>query len=127
MPFLQEGGSVESGFVGGPVGSGLPAARLIVDPGKVLALKRGFEDELVRVHRWLLRNESRLSAVRSPGADPCSGETAEALGQNGDSAVRAAQGYVGQLEKVAGALREIAIAYGLREDENTRRLERKPR
>jgi hypothetical protein len=119
MPFLQEDA--------GPIGAGLPAARLIVDPGKVLALKHGFEDELVRVREWLSGNARTVSFVPSPGCDPCSGDASKALGQNGDSAIAAIQGYVDQLEKVAAALNGIAIAYGLTEDANTRRLERKCR
>jgi hypothetical protein len=121
MPFLQEGGPI------GSIGSGLPAARLVVDRDKVLALKRGFEDELVRVREWLSRNARTLSYVPPPGCDPCSGDASKALGQNGESAIAAIQGYVDQLEKVARALGDIAIAYGLTEDANTRRLERKCR
>lgn len=127
MPFLQEGDSVESAFVGGPVGSGLPPARLIVDPDQVLALKHGFEVERDRVQEWIDRNNERLRQVRTPGDDPCSKETAEALGANGNAAITAAWGYAAQLKKVAEALGEIAKAYGLTEDENARRLGRRTR
>src|SRR2546430_10466098 len=122
MPFLQEGDSVEAGFVSGPVGYGLPAAELVVDPNKIIELRNGFENELKRVRDWFMRNQRRLASIDPPGGDPCSGDTAAALGENGQSALDAARGYVDQLEKVAFALNEIANAYGLREQENTRTL-----
>ena len=123
MPFLQEGDSVESDYVTAPP----PAARLVVDPGKVLLLKRGIEEERERIGDWLKTNWRRLNSVRQPGSDPCSEETAKALSENGEAAVRAATGYVTQLLKVAEALGDIAKAYRLTEDENARRLERRAR
>jgi hypothetical protein len=121
MPFLQEGGSVESDYVAAP------AARLVVDPGKVLFLKRGFEEERDRVREWIERNRWRLARVPPPGSDPCSDETARILGENGLAAINAAQGYVSQLQKVAETLGEIARTYRLTEERNTQRLESKPR
>lgn len=126
MPFLQEAGSVEVGLIGGRVGSGLTAARLIVDPDKVMALKRGIEEEQRRVREWLLANKNRLSSVREPGTDPCSEESVRALGENGKAALVAAEGYVAQLKNVADALSEIARAYGLTEEENTQRFPWEP-
>ena len=123
MPFLQEGGSAESDYAAAP----LPAAQLIVDPDKVLLLKRGVEEERDRVRGWISRNRTRLNSVDPPGADPCSKETAKILAQNGEAALDAASGYVAQLQKMAQALDDIAKAYKLTEDHNTRRLERKPR
>jgi len=124
MPFLQAGGSGESDYVGGHAGSGLSTAHLIVDPDKVVALKHGFDAELVRVRKWLVRNNQRLRAVPPPGGDPCSKEAAEALGENGNSAIQAVRGYLEQLEKVSGALNEIVVAYGLTETASAHNLEK---
>lgn len=118
MPFLQEGGSSEADVMGGPVGSGLPAARLVVDPEHVLALRDGIEQECARLEAWLVDNRSKLNVVPPPGADPCSDESAKALGENGGAAEKAAWGYVKQLRSVADALGEIADEYRLTEDEN---------
>lgn len=115
MPFLQ---SSAAEFVGGPVGTGLPVARLIVDPEQVLALRQGIEQEYRRVEKWLYDNHPRLNTVPPPGTDPCSDGSAEALGENGQAAVDAAWGYLNQLRSVVDALSEIAHDYRLAEDEN---------
>lgn len=117
MPFVQ---------VGGEIGAGLPAARLVVEPDKVLALKRGFEDEVDRVREWLWVNGHRLRDVPPPGADPCSKQTVRALGENGQTALDAAWGYADQLKQAAAALGEIARAYGLVEDDNTGKFREEP-
>lgn len=122
MPFLQDGGSVEANLVGSRAGSSLPPARLVVDPDQILALKHGIEQEQLRVKEWLVANGHRLNTVRQPGTDPCSGESAGALGENGEAAVRAADGYVVQLGRVVDALGEVARGYRLMEDKNTGRL-----
>ena len=122
MPFLQEGGSVEAGFISGPVGFGLPAAELVVDPDKIIEIKQGFEDELTRVRLWLWRNKQRLLSVDPWAGDPCTGESADAFVQNGLSAIAAAGGYVDQLSKVVAALGEIASSYRLTDDDNARQL-----
>ena len=121
MPF-KEGGSVESDLVGGRVGSGLPAARLIVDPEQVHALRDGIEQERVEVEKWLVANIRKLNYVPRPGTDPCSKESAEALSENGQAAVEAAQGYVQELRRVVQALGEIAHEYRLMDDESAGRL-----
>lgn len=123
MPF-KEGGSVESDLVGGRVGSGLPAARLVVDPEQVRALWDGIEQERVEVEKWLLANFHKLDFVPRLGTDPCSKESAEALSKNGQAAVEAAQGYVQQLRNVAEALAEIAHEYRLMDDEGAGKLGR---
>lgn len=116
MPFLQEGSPAESNYIG------RQPARLLVAPDKILFVKRGFENEAARIREWIRDNGDKLRHVPSPGADPCSEETVKALGQNGESALRAAQGYVDQLMKVAEGLGEIAQTYGLVEDGNTQRF-----
>jgi hypothetical protein len=121
MPF-KEGGSVESDFVAGQIGSALPLARLVVDPDKVLSLKHGVEEERDRVRDWLYANRWRLHDVPQPGTDPCSGDACTTLGENGQSAVHAAEGYVAQLGNVAAQLDEIAKAYRLTEEDNTGKL-----
>lgn len=121
MPFLQEG-SVGAEFVGGPVGYGLPAAELIVDLDKIVELQHGFENELVRIRKWLNENDVRFSIVGPPGGDPCSQDTVCAFGENGDAAIEAMRGYVAQLESVAFALDKIANAYGLTENANAHTL-----
>jgi hypothetical protein len=122
MPFLQEGGS-EADFVSGPVGYGLPAGDLVVDPDQIAALRRGLDDERARVHEWIRRNRIRLR-VEDWATDPCTREAAEALRENGEAAVTAARGYLGQLAKVMTALDEIAMAYRVTEDGNAGRLGR---
>lgn len=124
MPFLQENGGPTA--VGGEIGSGLPAARLVVDPDKMPALQRGFEDEAERIRDWLQTNRYRLSDVPPPGEDPCSKATVRALGENGQSALDAAWGCVEQLKQVAAALGEIARAYGVMEEDNTGKFRREP-
>ena len=115
MPFVR---SSEAEVVVGPVGTGLPAARLIVDPEQVLALRHGIEQEHRRVAKWLYDNHSRLNSVPPPGVDPCSDGSAKAIGENGQAAVDAAWGYVKQLRSVVDALSEIAHEYRRTEDEN---------
>ncbi|HEV2783370.1 MAG TPA: hypothetical protein VGX25_28640 [Actinophytocola sp.] len=121
MPFLQDGAAT------GEIGSALPPARLIVDPDKLLILKRGFEDECDRVNKWIYDNGGYLRVVSPPGADPCSEGTAAALGRNGTAAIEAANGYLLQLRMVAEALGEIARDYGLTEDGNTTKFTPGPR
>lgn len=124
MPFLQEDGSVETNPPAGRIGSALPLAQLVVDPQQVLTLKHGIEAECARVDTWLTDNRYRLQRVQRPGTDPCSEEIAQALAENGQAAVDAASGYVTQLGNVAQALGDIAKAYGLTEEESSRRFPR---
>lgn len=116
MPFLQEGDAAEPS---GQIGSGLPPAKLVVQPDKVLFVKRGFEDERAEVDRFIRNKGHMLNAVGPPGADPCSEGVAEALSQNGQAALDAAQGYADELTNVINALDEVARAYGLLEETNT--------
>lgn len=121
MPFLQEG---DSAGPLGKIGSGLPPAKLVVQPDKVLAVKQGFEKERDKVQRFLLYKGHMLAAIPPPGADPCSEGTVEALGQNGQSALEAAQGYVDQLNAIINSLDNTARAYGLQEQTGEDRFKR---
>jgi PE family protein len=121
MPFLQEGGSAAPLS---KIGSGLPPATLIVQPDKVLALKHDFEQELGKVHQFITQKGHLLATIPPPGADPCSEGTVEALGQNGQSALDAATGYVRELTNIINSLDEIARAYGLLEETGADRFKR---
>jgi hypothetical protein len=115
MPFLQEGESAEPG---GEIGSGLSPATLIVQPDKILFLKRGLEDERDAILSFITKKGRMLSSVPPPGTDPCSEGVAEALSQNGQAALDAATGYVEELTNIIDALGETAKAYGLVEESN---------
>ncbi|MFL6140381.1 MAG: PE domain-containing protein [Labedaea sp.] len=123
MPFLQEGAPAEPG---GEIGSGLPPAKLIVQPDKILFLKRGLEDERDKIRSFINHKGRMLSSVPPPGTDPCSEGLAEALSQNGQAALDAATGYVDELSNIIDALDETAKAYGLVEESNADKFGKGP-
>ena len=108
MPFVEDAG---------PVGSGLGPAHLIVEPGKVLQLKRRFEARRDKIEQFLYAGRIGLR-VTPPGTDPCSEATAEELSRNGDTAVTVTKEYVARLSQVIEQLDQIAKAYGLAEESN---------
>ncbi len=113
MPFI------ESHDTSGAIGSRLPAANMIIAPDKILALKRGFEDRRAIVREFLNIEMTILVDVRPPGADPASAGAAEALSENGQTALDATRGYIEQLTKIIDALDASARQCGLVEDTNT--------
>lgn len=113
MPFLE--GDEPSGRIG----SGLPPATLVVAPDKILQLKRRFEDRREKVFAFMLGEAENLLVVPPPGADPCSEAGVEALGQNGQAAMDALQGFVSELTDAIDALEQAAHLYGLVEESNT--------
>lgn len=123
MPFVAADGSSEPL---GPVGSGLPAATMVVHPDKILQLKRRLEDRRDKVSDFLRGELDRLVDVPSPGADPCSKGAAEALGQNGRTAMVALEGFVSELTSAIDALYEAARLYGLVEESNTHQFLQRP-
>lgn len=106
------------------MGAGLPVATMRVEPDRILELKRRFEDCRSKVADFVYANRDRLASIPPPGADPRSAKTVAALGANGESAVRAAQGYLDQLSAVVASLSEMARAYAGAEDENRQALTR---
>lgn len=112
MPFLQDDSSAEPLD---KIGAGLPPATLVVEPGKVLALKQGVEKERDKVQQFITYRGHLLASIPPPGSDPCSEGTVEALGENGQSALDAATGYVEQLTNIINSLDETAQTYGLQE------------
>lgn len=105
--------------------SGQPAG-MIVSPDKLKQLEAAFEEEGRRVRNWVRDNKVKLTQVPPPGQDPCSRDTAEVLGLNGQTAVDAAVAYANRLATVAQKLHESAVAYAATEDENTGRFRREP-
>ncbi|MGH3859421.1 PE domain-containing protein [Actinokineospora sp.] len=89
-----------------------------VEPDKILALKRRFEDRREIVREFIDLKRDALVSVRPPGTDPCSEKTVAALGENGASALDAARGYINELTAVIDSLSEAARTYGLVEDNN---------
>jgi hypothetical protein len=123
VPFVQRGGSAEPT---GVIGSGLPPATLVVQPDKILFVKRGLEDERDTILTFIRDKGRLLTSVPPPGADPCSEGVAEALSQNGQSALDAAKGYVEELTNIIDSLDETAKAYGLVEESNADKFGREP-
>ena len=105
--------------------SGRPAG-MIVSPDKLLQLKTAFEEESKRVRTWMAVNSVRLTQIPPPGHDPCSRDTAEVLGLNGQTAVEAAEAYADRLMAVARKMHESAVAYAAAENESTSRFRREP-
>ncbi len=112
MPFI------EGGNTSGAIGSGLPTANMIIAPDKILALKHGFEDRRDIIREFITVEYDSLANVRPPGADPASAGGAEALSENGRTALNATRGYIDQLTRVIDALDASARQYGLTEDAN---------
>src|SRR5215510_15047794 len=122
MPFVRGG---EPPNVIGRIGSGLPYATFVVEPEMIVFLKRGLEDERAEIDEFI-HNGWVLAAVPAPGADPCSEGVAEVLSRNGQAALDAARGYVGELTNLINSLEEAAKAYGLVDDANAATFGREP-
>ncbi len=110
----------------GTDGSGGPG-RMYVDPGKLMQLKKGIEDELARIRDWLYANADQLRIIKPPGLDPCSQDTVGVMGQVGQTAVDKGDAYVNRLRTVAAKLHESAATYGVTEDHNAAAFRREPR
>jgi hypothetical protein len=115
VPFVRGGDSAEPS---GQIGSGLPPATLVVQPDKILFVKRGFEDERDRIRSFINDKGHLLADVQPPGADPCSEGVVQVLGQNGQSALDAARGYVDELTNIIQSLDDAARICGLAEQAN---------
>lgn len=115
MPFVAADGASEPL---GAVGSGLPAATMVVDPDKILQLKGRLEDRREKVIAFMTNERRNLAVVPSPGTGPCSEGAAEALGQNGQLAMDALNGFVTELTNVIDVLNESAQLYGLVDEAN---------
>ncbi|HET9143231.1 hypothetical protein [Actinophytocola sp.] len=115
VPFVQGGDSAEPS---GQIGSGLPPATLVVQPDKILFVKRGFEDERDRIRSFINDKGHLLVDLRPPGTDPCSDGVVDVLGKNGQSALDAARGYVDELTNIIQSLNDAATDYGLVEQAN---------
>ena len=103
-----------------------PPAGMIVSPDKLQQLRAAFEEEGDRIRTWLRNNRAKLMLIPPPGHDPCSRDTVEVLGLNGQTAIDAAEAYVDRLKTVARKMHESAMAYEGAEDENTSRFRREP-
>lgn len=99
---------------------------MIVSPDKLQQLRAAFEEEGDRIRTWLRYNKAKLTMVPPPGHDPCSRDTVEVLGLNGQAAIDAAEAYAARLNTVARKLNQSALAYALAEDENTSGFRREP-
>jgi hypothetical protein len=101
--------------------------RMVVDPDKLMQLKKGIEDEADRVRGWLFANGERLFKIDPPGKDPCSQDTMPIMAQNGQSALSKVDTYVDRLMMVSEKLHESAVAYGVTEDHNAATFRQEPR
>jgi hypothetical protein len=117
VPYLQEGG-------GDTANSQYEAAgpRLVVEPGKILELKRRLEVRREKVHDFLDQKDTVLTTIPAPGGDPCSDEAVKLLATNGAAAVTAARGFAAELDSVIGQLDHIARDYQLLEEKNAGKL-----
>lgn len=104
-----------------------PLTSITVSPDQLLGLKRAFEDQRDQLRGWLRRNRRVLTVIPPPGNDPCSRDTADLFGVNGQSAIDAADAFLDQLDTVAKKLRENALRYGLIEEDQVARFTREPR
>ena len=120
MPFLQVD---ETNDPLGPVGAALPAATLVVQPDKILQLKRRLETRRDKIREFMTAERENLVNVPPPGTDPCSTRAVEALSQNGRSALDATTGFVVELTNTIDALDEAARLYGLVEESNVDRFQ----
>jgi hypothetical protein len=92
--------------------------RMLVDPDKLLQLKKGLEDELGVVRDWLRTNFEQLTSIEPPGLDPCSQDTVGVMGQVGTIAIDKGRAYAARLQMVAEKLHESAVAYGVADEHN---------
>ncbi len=109
----------------GTDGSGGPG-RMSVDPGKLMQLKQGLDDEIDRITAWLFENRNRLHYIDAPGRDPCSRDSMEVMGQNGQTALDKCDAYARRLTEVARKLHESAVSYGLTEEHNAATFRQEP-
>jgi PE family len=123
MPFLQVD---QSNDPLGKIGSALPPATLFVHPDQVLHLKHRLEARRLKIRDFMLAEGDKLVSVPPPGTDPCSARVADALGQNGETAVEALQGFADQLDNAINSLDEAARMYGLLEESNIDRFRQEP-
>ena len=113
-------------FIDTGADSSAGTGRMIVDPTKLMQLKKGIDDESKRVRDWLDTNGERLFDIDPPGHDPCSRDTMPIMAQNGQTAIDKCQAYVARLMMVAEKLHESAVAYGVTEDHSAAAFRREP-
>ncbi|GDY33963.1 PE domain-containing protein [Gandjariella thermophila] len=94
------------------------ADKMIVQPDKVLALKKELEDARNRV-RDFLQDKADYLRVPPMAADPVSKDASGAFTATAETAVRVAWAYVAQLSNTIDGLDQAAKAYNLAEDTNT--------
>ena len=118
MPYLGKGETASS--------EPLPVANMVVDPAKILQLKKRFEDRRDVLREYLLLKGESAFVARPPGADPCSEGNAQGITRNGGTAATATVGFVQALEGTIASLHDTAVAYRSVEEDNTGRLGREP-
>ena len=118
MPFVEPGAATA------PETS---AGRMVVDPDKVLQLKKRLEDRRQVLVEYLRGKGNAVFVGRPPGADPCSESNAEAFTANGRAAADATHGFLEALNATITSLHDTAVAYGLVEEANEDRFRRGPR
>jgi hypothetical protein len=104
-----------------------PAGRMVVDPDKVLQLKKRLEDRRQLLRDYLVSKGDAVFVGRPPGADPCSESNADAFTTNGKAAAEATVGFIKALDATITSLHDTAVAYGLVEEANEDRFRREPR
>jgi hypothetical protein len=100
-----------------------PASQMLVDPQKILQLKKRLEDRRQILRDHLMVKGDAMFVGRSPGTDPRSESNAEAFTDNGRTAGEATIGFIKALDATIESLQSTAAAYGLVEETNTDRFQ----
>jgi hypothetical protein len=99
-----------------------PASQMLVDPAKILQLKKRLEDRRLILQERLRGSRGAVFVGRAPGTDPRSESNAEAFTSNGQAAAEATNGFIDALSATIESLQSTAAAYGLVEETNTDRF-----